>query len=174
MYNATMARPLKDYSELIGQPYALLEIVGFSHKRLSTGKSQVYLKCQCQCGTHIERKIQHVLDGDVTSCGCITASFKHGLGKDWVYLRCRAIIRRCSNPKDAAFKNYGARGILVYPAWIEDIVSFVNYVKALPKINRRLDIDRIDNEQGYIPGNLRFTTRLINNRNKRKRTVENT
>lgn len=83
--------------------------------------------------------------------------------------RISAIIIRCTNPNNAVYPDYGGRGITVHPAWVADRVEFLRYLVGLDGWDKpELQLDRIDNQQGYVPGNLRFVTRSINMSNKRK------
>ena len=83
------------------------------------------------------------------------------------FYNCR---RRCNNPKCKAYKYYGGRGIKCLFKSIDDFVDYVTNelsVKTLTQI-KGLQIDRIDNDGHYEPGNIRFTTPKINNNNSRR------
>lgn len=76
------------------------------------------------------------------------------------------IKQRCNNPKCKAYKNYGARGIQ------NKFISLSNFrkyiISKLQTDPRSLQIDRIDNNGDYEPGNIRFVTcgkNLANRRN---------
>lgn len=72
--------------------------------------------------------------------------------------------QRCHNPSDAGYKNYGGRGIKVCPSWHD----FENFFKwAEPIFDRKLSIDRIDNDRGYSPRNCRWVSRSVQTINSR-------
>jgi hypothetical protein len=80
-----------------------------------------------------------------------------------------AMKQRCHNPGHEHFALYGGRGIEVCPEWRACFDSF----RAWAVVNGYrpdLQIDRIDNDRGYEPGNCRFVTVAENHRNKRRRT----
>ncbi len=78
--------------------------------------------------------------------------------------------RRCENPKSAKYKDYGGRGIKIKFTSSDEFVDYViNVLKVDP---RGLQIDRIDNNGHYEPGNIRFTTSKVNNNNKRNNKAE--
>jgi len=81
--------------------------------------------------------------------------------------RCwRAIIQRCTNKKNPAYKNYGERGISVCDRWR----SFANFLNDMGEKPRpELTIERRDNNKGYEPGNCYWATRITQNRNMRPR-----
>ena len=81
--------------------------------------------------------------------------------------RFNAIKNRCVNPKNIGYKNYGGRGI---QCLFESSDEFVDY--ALNKLQadpRNLQIDRIDNDGHYKPGNIRFVTRSENLKNRERK-----
>jgi len=80
--------------------------------------------------------------------------------------------QRCEDVNHPAYHNYGQRGIAVCAAWDH---SFENFWKDMgPTYKPGLDLDRIDNNRGYSPDNCRWTTRKINNRNRRTNRRINT
>ena len=72
------------------------------------------------------------------------------------------------NPKFRQYKDYGGRGISIHPDWIGrgGFQSFLSEIGPRPSPNHTLD--RIDNNKGYVPGNIRWATRTIQNRNASK------
>lgn len=77
----------------------------------------------------------------------------------------RSMVDRCHNPSDKGFRFYGARGVAVCPAWRASYETFASDVGPRPSSKHMLD--RIDNERGYEPGNVRWATATENNRNRR-------
>jgi len=69
--------------------------------------------------------------------------------------------RRCHDPKSTSYPRYGARGIEVFQAWREDFSAFKAYLDSAigPRPSEKHTLDRIDNDRGYEPGNLRWATR---------------
>lgn len=76
------------------------------------------------------------------------------------------IVQRCCNPKAKNFYNYGGRGICLYDAWRDNFAAFEKFCLA-NGWEYGLQVDRIDNDRGYFPDNIRFVTRAKNLRNKR-------
>lgn len=79
-------------------------------------------------------------------------------------------IRRCTDPTEKRYEDYGGRGIKVFQEWLDDKRKFILYISQLPgSDDRRLVIDRINNDGHYEPGNLRFASQSVSNTNKRPR-----
>lgn len=93
------------------------------------------------------------------------ANRRHGMTGTPEYNAWLKMRKRCGNPKDKAYRNYGARGIHVCPEWQRSFEAFFAHVG--PKPSPDLSIDRIDNDRGYEPGNVRWADTSTQNRNRR-------
>lgn len=81
----------------------------------------------------------------------------------------RNMVRRCDNPRDAAYANYGGRGILIHSS-LRSRRHFAAFVMTLPGWDDlSLTLDRIDNDGHYWPGNIRMATPSEQTRNRRPR-----
>lgn len=76
----------------------------------------------------------------------------------------RLMVRRCEDPRHKNFDRYGARGIKLCDAW-HDFDVFWQWAQS-SGYQPGLQIDRVDNQQGYSPENCRWTTSRNNNRNR--------
>lgn len=86
--------------------------------------------------------------------------------------RFSAALNRCRKPTDAAYHNYGGRGICVHPEWAANRAEFLRHVITLDGWdNPELEMDREDCDGNYEPGNIRFVSRRVNMGNKRKVSV---
>jgi hypothetical protein len=75
--------------------------------------------------------------------------------------------QRCLNPNNAAYSNYGGRGITFEFPSVRSAAEWVlDNLGTKPEGNYSLD--RVDNSRGYTPGNLRWATRAEQNGNKRQ------
>ncbi len=74
---------------------------------------------------------------------------------------------RCHNPNAAGYQYYGGRGISVCAEWRGDFSAFLQHIGPRPGIE--YSVDRIDNDKGYAPGNVRWATRAQQHVNKRAR-----
>ncbi|KKK99325.1 hypothetical protein LCGC14_2633830, partial [marine sediment metagenome] len=76
-----------------------------------------------------------------------------------------------------AYKNYGGRGIENKFKSLDDFRCYVTDFLGITEFEqiKGLQIDRIDNDGDYKPGNMRFVTAKVNSNNrrnsKRKRNV---
>jgi hypothetical protein len=66
------------------------------------------------------------------------------------------MLRRCDNPKNISYKNYGERGIKVCKRWRK----FENFLADMGrKPERAMSVERINNAAHYTPKNCRWATR---------------
>jgi hypothetical protein len=73
------------------------------------------------------------------------------------------MMQRCFNPNATGYRYYGGRDIRPCEAWC-DFANFYAYVDDAPPGKT---LDRIDNNRGYEPGNVKWSTpreQLLNRR----------
>jgi hypothetical protein len=85
--------------------------------------------------------------------------------KDSIYGIYHGIKKRCYGKWHQAYHNYGARGIEMDEEWRKNYMKFYEHVEPRPSMDHSLD--RIDNNKGYIPGNVRWATTKEQARNTR-------
>lgn len=90
---------------------------------------------------------------------------RHGLSRLPEYRAWQTMRLRCHAPTNAAFPSYGGRGITVCDAWRDSPEAFLRDMGRKPSAAHELD--RIDNDRGYEPGNCRWVLRTTNDRNRR-------
>lgn len=79
--------------------------------------------------------------------------------------RFNRIKERCNDPRHPRYKDYGGRGIRCL---FNTSDEFIDYVTNELKIDPRgLQVDRIENNGNYEPGNIRFVTPKVNCSNRR-------
>lgn len=130
------------------------------------GRNRYYAVCLCDCGTEKSIRIDGLKPGLVLSCGCLQRelSTKHGMRSSPHYDRWRHMLDRCENPNSPSYPDYGGRGISVCDRW-HDIANFVDDLPSGFKPG--MEIDRIDNDGDYCPGNVRWSTKKVNSSNRR-------
>jgi hypothetical protein len=87
-------------------------------------------------------------------------------GRHPLYVTWKNMKQRCENPRNSHFIHYGGRGIRICERW-SDFALFVADVGVRPSSSHSLD--RIDNDRGYEPGNVRWATSLEQRANQRPR-----
>lgn len=141
------------FKDLTGFRYEKLTVVGYAGK----DRDRHCWFAQCDCGK-IVKSIANNLGRHARSCGCLKTELtksraKHGDWQTKEYLVYMGMKRRCENPNEKRYKNYGGRGISVE----------LTYEEFLAEVGRRPShehqIERIDNNKNYEKGNLRWATR---------------
>ena len=132
------------------------------------GKKSVAWLCRCDCGKEIIVRGSSLRKGNTRSCGCICGKHRHTKHnkKERIYNIWSGMKQRCNNPRNQAFKNYGAIGIKVCKEWQESFMNFYNWAMATG-YNEMLSIDRINVNGNYEPKNCRWATWKIQQNNRR-------
>lgn len=154
--------------DLTGQKFGKLTVIeeDFDNKT----KKRRWI-CICECGAKKSVDQYHLRSGATVSCGCYQKqkakahNIVHGQTKTPLHNVWKAIKQRCNNPNSRNYKNYGGRGIKLCDEWLV-FENFYNWC-VNNGYDRSLQIDRIDNDKGYEPNNVRFVDRTVNCRNRR-------
>jgi len=77
----------------------------------------------------------------------------------------KAMLHRCNNPKNPAYKYYGGQGIKVSREWSE---SFETFLKDMGQRPKGMSLDRTDPYGGYCKENCRWVSDDIQRRNRKK------
>lgn len=134
---------------LVGQKFGKLTVLSLSHTLKRT-----FWKCKCDCGNECIVKASKLKNGQTQSCKCIR-NVRNGLAKSKIYNIYKAMLNRCYNEKNAAYKNYGFRGIKVCDKWKNDFFSFLEDM-GNPPLEKQLD--RIDTNGNYEKSNCRWVS----------------
>ena len=123
------------------------------------------------CGNEVER--DSYAASRMKSCGCLwlAGRIKHGEargGHKSKIMQCWTAMReRCMNPTHPSYAQYGGRGISICREWLESSVAFMEWAKINGGLKPGTQIDRIDCNGNYEPGNCRFVSCAVNARNRR-------
>jgi len=92
-------------------------------------------------------------------------NYKHGMVGSPEYRAWVSMKGRCLNPAHKDYLDYGGRGVTIHPPWATDFASFFEHIGSIPSPN--LSLDRIDNDGSYVPGNVRWASKLEQSNNRR-------
>lgn len=145
------------------EPYML---AGEVHGNLTALEKATYgseaIRFQCKCGTEAVKNAGMVKRGQTRSCGClVTEQWKtHGFSRHPLYSLWKGIVRRCENPKDPAYKDYGANGRTICEGWKGMPEGFLTFVADMGERPPGMTTDRLDNKGGYWCGHCAECIRL--------------
>ena len=164
------------FKDISGTRIGMLRVLEFSGvSPAPQGRRHVLWKCLCDCGTEIVLRSAVLLRRSRDSCGCMTGirrsknNIEHGYSRRGKrtreYRAWASMITRCYNPKNKAYRNYGGRGVSVCPEWRKSFSAFISDVGTCPV--GKNSIGRINNNDGYNPGNVRWENLIEQANNKR-------
>lgn len=155
--------------DLIGKTFGRLTAVA----KLTDKADRYKCLCTCSCGNTVKINKYSLLNGATKSCGCrladslaisglVAPGNLHGTPKYAVYVTWRNMWDRCTRTTRECYRLYKER---TPPEEWKDFTVFFAHVGLKP--GPEYSLDRIDNEKGYAPGNVRWATREEQNNNTR-------
>ena len=145
-------------------------------------KKRARVLCRCLhngCGKVKEYNVCDIKSGGTRTCGCTKSERPKKIGhKNGEYIESShplykvwsSIKKRCYLERDAYYKDYGGRGIVLCDEWLNSFPAFKEECISIGW-STGLQIDRINNDGNYEPGNIHFVTCSENNRNRRDNVV---
>ena len=166
--------------DLTGRTYGRLTVLGRAGSDRHGGALWL---CHCDCGEQSVVRGNSLQSDKTHSCGCLSREYSrermaarnhgneytktHGLSLTSEYHAWQQAIQRTTNPNNSRWKDYGGRGITIAPEWLGDSGFEEFYAHIGPKPDPELTLDRINNDGGYQPDNVRWADRLTQTHNRR-------
>jgi hypothetical protein len=155
--------------DLTGQRFGRLTVLS----RAGSAAGPAQWRCRCECESLLVVWAVNLKAGRTKSCGCLRKDAlqalltTHGFCSHPLFATWQGMVKRCQDPKNSRYDDYGGRGIkclLKSPMELADQVG--------PRPSPQHTVDRYPNNDGhYEPGNLRWATRKEQQRNRRNNRI---
>ena len=153
--------------DLVGLQFGSVKVIS-EEMRWIGPKWKQRMHCLCKCTTcGRESWIGYAVLVKGVSKNCRPCNQPVRFPK-WLYARVNGMVQRCRNPKNHGFADYGGRGIEFRFASVSEGCLWIQSNLGL---QRECQLDRINNDGHYEPGNLRWSTPRQNASHTRKRAI---
>ena len=140
------------------------------------GKKHLTWVCKCTCGKRVIVRSCNLYSLNTKSCGCrrIQSAKANGLAlrkyTDREYTIGRgthsSMMKRCYTKTHKSYPRYGARGITVHKPWHKCERFLRELCEEIGPRPRGCSLDRVNNDKGYKPGNVKWSTQKQQNNNR--------
>lgn len=164
--NANSAKYGSCRPDLVGRQYGSVKIVSPEIEwRHGGGTRRAYVEAECcGCGRRSVIALGNLERGRTKGCRSCNQPVRF---PKWLYRRMQSAQQRCINPKAQGYADYGGRGVTFDFPTPAEAALWVQQNLGLPENPKAVEIDRINNDAGYGPGNLRWATPQHNKLNQR-------
>ena len=156
-------------TDLSEQPFGRWTVVGIDPIRTREEGREHWL-CVCACGTVRSVRARSIVHGLSSNCGCLrrescraallgnSFNVHHGHTRTRKhspeYRSWRAMIQRCTNPKNKKYKYYGEAGVVICDRW----KTFEDFLADLGPRVAGTTLGRFGDVGNYEPGNAKWMT----------------
>ncbi|HXB11347.1 MAG TPA: hypothetical protein VNZ45_05130 [Bacteroidia bacterium] len=151
-----------DTESYIGKQFGKLKVISVAENHKN---GQRRLLCECECGEQKIITASRLKIRKPQSCHLCNV-VKHGYENTPTYDTWRCMRARCTRETNDNYMNYGGRGIKVCDRWND----FNNFLEDMGERPPGLQLDRIDNDGNYEPGNCRWVTPKENSNNRTRKS----
>lgn len=148
--------------DLVGVRFGSVKII--SPEVLWLGAPQrrfIHVVCECEtCRYRSLVSLSNLQTGRTK--GCRTCNQPAAAYPSWLYARVQAQKHRCDNPNSAQYPAYGGRGIEFRFEGVKAGTLWIMENLGIPEDYKFKDLDRINPDGHYEPGNLRWLERRLN------------
>lgn len=146
-----------------GDKFNKLTFIKYLNERYDRRTTGLFL---CDCGNETIKPICRITSGKIKSCGCLLYdnkhSLKHGMRNTKEYSAWQSCLDRIRNTNCKDYVKYSVlNNDLIFMGTFENFFNEVGYAPS-----KKHSIDRIDNTQGYRKGNIKWSTRSEQQKNK--------
>lgn len=157
---------------MVGQRFGRLMVINATPVYKGRSKKKPYIRMRCTtCGVEGLWNLGNARRG---LAGCRKCGRKATPGREalsvpgWLYKRAQAAHQRCTNPNERNYPRYGGRGIEFR---FKSPRAMAEWVASNLGLHKDMELDRINNDGHYEPGNLRWVTPTQNVANSTKAKV---
>lgn len=137
--------------------------------------NHLMVKCLCECGNQIITRAPYFVTGQSISCGCARSDAT--IKRNTKYIGCNKkigsaydrMMKRCYDPENNSYYNYGGRGIIVCEEWKNNKQAFIDWCLN-NGFDYGLELDKdikVPGSNVYSPNTCSWVTRKENQDHKR-------
>lgn len=135
---------------MIGRKFGRLTVI----KEVGRNNRGILFECSCECGNNAVYPGKDLRSGNNKSCGCL----RHKMSGTQIYRAWQNMKKRCNDPSNKSYHNYGGRGITYNLKW----ETFEGFFEDMEEgFEKGLTLDRIDVNGDYEKENCRWVDWVI-------------